>query len=113
MGVTKEALAQGQGINRERQTINQSMPATGFALFDSGEVTLDEALIAQRAESLKLALADAAAGGSEVLQDGFEGQFLVKGNQLAQFIATGIEKSASNGGQFERLQNIGVIISEE
>lgn len=113
MSVAEETLAQRQGINRECQTVNQSMPPTGFVLLDGGEVALNKALVAQWSEALKLALADVAAGGSEILQYLFTGQFLVEGNQLTQFITTGVEKGTLNGRQLQWLQNVGMIILQE
>jgi hypothetical protein len=89
------------------------MPSTGFILLDGGEITLHKALVAQGSEALKLALANVAAGGSEVLQYLFTGQFLVESNQLTQFITTGVEKGTLNGRQLQRSQNAGMIILQE
>src|ERR1035437_3692081 len=50
VGVTEQALPQGQRVNRERQAIDQSMPAASVAAVHGVDVTLQNPLIAQRAQ---------------------------------------------------------------
>src|SRR5258708_6565014 len=101
MGIAEQTLAQGQGIDRQCQTINQGVPAVGLATVNRREVALHKPVVAQRAEALELALADAAARGSKVLEDGFVGELLVERDQLAQFIVRGVRKGALNDGQLD------------
>src|SRR5882724_1076960 len=100
-GVAEQSLAQGQRIDRQCQTINQGVPAVGLAAVNRRKIALHEAVVTQRAEALELALADAAARGSKVLEDGFAGELLVERDQLAQFIVRGVEKGALNDGQLD------------
>ena len=111
--VTDEPLSQGQRIDGEGQPIDQSVPAVGFAAFDGAKVSLDDALVAQRAQALQLALAGKAAGGGEILEHGFTGHLTVASDEFADFIAAGVVKRALDGRKFERLQNPGVVILEE
>ncbi len=111
--VAAEALAQRERVDGEGQAVDERVPAVGFALLNRGEVTLDETVVAQRAETLQLTVAHAAAGGRETLVERFVGQLAVIGDEFAEFVARGVIESALDGGQFERLQNFGVIILQE
>jgi hypothetical protein len=113
LGVTDEALSQRQRIDRQRDAIDEGVPAVGFAAFDGGEVALDDAFVAEGAESLQLAQSRATAGGGKFLEDGLVRQFVVPRDEFADFVLPGVGEGALDGGEFEGLEDAGVVIFEE
>src|SRR5258706_3213156 len=78
MAIAEQTLAQGEGVDRERDAIDQCVPDVGLGILNGGEIALDEPLIAQRTEFLQLALTDAAAGRGKTLQDRLAGPLLIR-----------------------------------
>lgn len=113
MRVTEQSLAQRQGINREGEAVNECMPAVGFSVFNSREVSLHDALITQRSKFLQLCLADAAAWGGKIPEDGFTGEFLVERDEFAKFVTAGVSVGGFNGGQFEWQQNAELVLAKK
>jgi len=108
--VTEQALPQRQRINRERQSIHQRVPAARFVGFDSGEVALDDALIAQGTEFLQLRPADSRAGFGKKVQRSFILKLLVQLNQFADFVAARMIERALDRGQFVRDEDLAMIL---
>src|SRR5215472_2968004 len=104
MRVSEEALAQGQRIDFEGQTVNERVPAMGDPGLDGVQIALDHSGIAQGAELLELATAYAPAGFSEALQPGLGSERLIQRDQLAEFMRGGVPMSGVDGGQFQREQ---------
>ncbi len=113
MGVTEQALPQGQRINGEGQAIDQRMPAIGIARFDRGEVTLYDALVPQWAERLQLAMAHATAGDGKILEQRLIREFLIKREQFAELAAAGVKMGGLNGGQLDGPQDAALVIPQE
>jgi len=64
----------------------------GLAAVNCRKVALHEAVVAQWSEALELALSDAAARGSKILEHGFAGDLLIERDQLPQFVVAGVQK---------------------
>ena len=105
MRITEQTLPQRQRINRQRQPIDQSVPAVCPASFHRLQITLDQSLVPQRPQLLQLTLSYAPAGGSKISQHFLARQSLVERDELAHFIARGVSVSALNSGQFHRQQD--------
>ena len=73
------------------------------------QITLHEALVSQRAQFPQLPQADSAAGGRELADSRFAGDFLVERNQFAQFVARSVNVSALDGRQLDGQQDGGVV----
>ena len=86
MRVAQQALPQGKGIDGQRQTIYQRVPAMRLAVLDCAQVALDHPLVAQGAELLQLASANPPAGGRKGLQPRFPRQLLIQAVAVAAAI---------------------------
>ena len=85
----------------------------GLAAFDGLEITLHHAVITQGTKLPHMVLADAAARAGKTLQGGFSGKPLVEGDQFAHLMARGVAVSGLNGRQFQRKQQLCLIIVQE
>src|SRR5437762_669810 len=103
--VAQQSLPQGKRVNRERDAINNRVPALRFAGFHRLKIALDQPLVAQRPETFQLGLTDPAAGAGKVLQDRVAIEALIQSNQFAQLVAAGLRKGAIDDGQFLGQEN--------
>src|SRR5262245_6538422 len=84
-----------------------------LAGFDGAQIPLEQAMIAQGAQTPKLALADALAGRGERLKQMLAPDLLVVGNQLPRFIPAGVSKRSLNSRQLERNQHLRLVRFQE
>ena len=113
LGVAEQALPQRERIDNQRQSVNERVPAARLAIFDGVQVTLDSPLVTQWAEHLQLRLADAVAGGCEILQRRLAGKLLIECDEFAAVPARSVRVSVADGWQFARQENLFVVAPEK
>ena len=100
-----QALARRQGIESERDSVDDRVPAVGLAGLHGGEVSLDEAFAPHGPHGANVHVANAAAGLGKLPHHHLRGGGLIEGDELPAFAATGVEKRFVNQRQFDRDEN--------
>lgn len=101
LGVMLQALAEGEGEEREENAVDHDVPAGGFALINGGQEALQRT-VAERAQPAELDAPDMAAGFGERPLAVAGRQAVVELDQFPDLPARGVMIGVANGGKFDR-----------